>query len=126
MDSPFDFTTNPRSILVVDDNANLRETLAAILDNAGYQVLQAANGDAALAEMRQRPVNLLITDLVMPEKEGFETMRHVRQEFPHVPIVAISGKSEYLPIAQALGAAVVFEKPIAYTELLQAVQKLIR
>ena len=125
MESPPDFALNPRSILVVDDNSNLREALAAVLDNAGYEVFQASNGNLAIAEMRQRPVALLITDLVMPEKEGIETMRQFIQEFPRMPMIAISGMPEYLPVARALGAAVVLEKPIAYADLLQAVRKLI-
>ena len=117
--------SNPRSILIVDDNSNLREALAAVLDNAGYEVFQASDGNAAIAEMRQRQVALLITDLVMPEKEGIETMRQFIQEFPRLPMIAISGMAEYLPVAKALGAAVVLEKPIAYTDLLQAVRNLI-
>jgi DNA-binding NtrC family response regulator len=125
MDSPPDFAPNPRSILVVDDNSNLREALAAVLDNAGYEVFQASNGDSAIAEMRQRPVALLITDLVMPEKEGIETRRQFIQEFPRMPMIAISGMPEYLPVARALGAAVVLEKPIAYADLLKAVRNLI-
>ena len=125
MDSLSDFAPNPRSILVVDDNSNLREALVAVLDNAGYEVFQASDGNAAIAEMRQRPVALLITDLVMPEKEGIETMRQFIQEFPRMPMIAISGMPEYLPVAKALGAAVVLEKPIAYADLLQAVRNLI-
>ena len=117
--------SNPRSILIVDDNSNLREALVAVLDSAGYEVFQASDGNAAIAEMRQRQVALLITDLVMPEKEGIETMRQFIQEFPRLPMIAISGMAEYLPVAKALGAAVVLEKPIAYTDLLQAVRNLI-
>ena len=125
MDSPSDFAPNPRSILVVDDNSNLREALAAVLDNAGYEVFQASDGNAAISEMRHRPVALLITDLVMPEKEGFETMRQFIKEFPRMPMIAISGMPEYLPVARALGAAAVLEKPIAYADLLVAVRNLI-
>jgi CheY-like chemotaxis protein len=125
MDSPSDFAPNPRSILVVDDNPKLREALVAVLDNAGYEVFQASDGSAAIAEMRQRPVALLITDLVMPEKEGIETMRQFIHEFPRMPMIAISGMPEYLPVAKALGAAVVLEKPIRYADLLQAIRNLI-
>jgi CheY-like chemotaxis protein len=125
MDSLSDFVANPKSILIVDDNSNLREALVAVLENAGYEVFQASDGNAAISEMRQRPVALLITDLVMPEKEGFETMRQFTQEFPRMPMIAISGRPEYLPIAKALGAAAVLEKPIAYADLLQVVRKLI-
>ena len=125
IDSASDFAPNPRSILVVDDNSSLREALVAVLGNAGYQVFQASNGNAAIADMRKQPVALLITDLVMPEREGIETIRQFILEFPHTPIVAISGMRDYLPVARALGAAAVLEKPIAYADLLQAVRHLI-
>ena len=125
MDSSSDSAPNPRSILVVDDNSNLRGALVAVLENAGYEVFQASNGDAAIADTRRQPVGLLITDLVMPDREGIETIRQFIQEFPRIPIIAMSGMPEYLPVAKALGAAVVLEKPIAYADLLQAVRNLI-
>jgi len=125
MDSEPKPTLKSRSILVVDDNSNLREALVAVLGSEGYEVLQASNGDAAITHMHEQPVALLITDLVMPEREGIETIRHFIQEFPHIPIIAMSGVSDYLPLAKALGAAVVLQKPIAYTDLLQAVRNLI-
>ena len=125
MDPESESASKQRSILVVDDNTNLREALVAVLGNEGYEVFQASNGDAALADMRQQPADLLVTDLVMPEREGIETIRQFTQEFPHIPIIAMSGMPEYLPVAKALGAAVVLEKPIAYAGLLQAVRKLI-
>jgi DNA-binding response OmpR family regulator len=103
----------------------MREALAAVLEDANYQVFQASNGNAAIAENRQQRVALLITDLVMPEGEGIETIRHFVQEFPGVPIIAMSGMPEYLPVAKALGAAVVLKKPIAYADLLQTVRSLI-
>jgi CheY-like chemotaxis protein len=125
MDSSSDSAPNPRSILVVDDNSNLRGALVAVLENAGYEAFQASNGDAAIADTRRQPVGLLITDLVMPDREGIETIRQFIQEFPRIPIIAMSGMPEYLPVAKALGAAVVLEKPIAYADLLQAVRNLI-
>ena len=125
MDSQSDSAPNARSILVVDDNSNLREALVAVLANEGYEVSQASNGDAAVADMRQQPVALLITDLVMPDREGIETIRHFSREFPHTPIIAMSGMPDYLPMAKALGAAVVLKKPIVYADLLRAVRSLI-
>jgi chemotaxis family two-component system sensor histidine kinase/response regulator PixL len=116
---------SPHSILVVDDNSVMREALVAALASAGYEVFQASNGNAAIADARQHEVALLITDLVMPEGEGIETIRHFTQTLPSIPIIAMSGMPEYLPVAKALGAAVVLEKPIAYAELLQAVRNLI-
>jgi len=125
MDSESEPALRSRSILVVDDNASLREALVAVLGNEGYAVFQASNGNAAIEEMHRQAIALLITDLVMPEGEGIETIRHFRQEFPRIPVIAMSGMPEYLPMAKALGAAIILPKPIVYTDLLQAVRNLI-
>jgi CheY-like chemotaxis protein len=124
MDSASDVALHRSSILLVDDNSTLRETLAAVLEDAGYKVFQASNGKA-VADIRHEGVALLITDLVMPEREGIETIRQFIQGFPHIPIIAMSGMPEYLPVAKALGAAIILEKPIAYADLLRAVRTLI-
>ena len=125
MDSESEPALKSRSILVVDDNSSLREALAAVLGDEGYLVFQASNGNAAIDIMHQQPIALLITDLVMPEGEGIETIRHFGQEFPHIPVIAMSGMPDYLPMAKALGAAVILEKPIVYPDLLRAVRAFI-
>ena len=114
-----------RLILVVDDNSSLREALLAVLEDAGHDALGFLNGKVALTYARQNPTALLITDLIMPEQEGIETIRHFVREFPGIPIIAISGNPDYLPAAKHLGAAVVLTKPIGHADLLQAIQELI-
>lgn len=113
-----------RFILVVDDNSRVREALIAVLEESGLAVLGASDGKVAIAHARQHPIALLITDLIMPEQEGIETIQQFVQEFPAIPIIAISGNPEYLPAARRLGAAIVLTKPIGHEELLQAVQNL--
>ena len=115
----------PHSILVVDDNSMMRDALVAVLEISGYEVIQASDGKTAIENVRQHPVDLLITDLVMPEQEGIETIQHFIQEFPRIPIIAMSGKAEYLPVAKALGAAAALKKPFAHADLLNAVRNLI-
>jgi CheY-like chemotaxis protein len=112
-------------ILVVDDNSSLLVALVAMLENAGHGAFGASDGKAALEYAREHPIALLITDLIMPGQEGMETIRQFAKEFPHVPIIAISGKAEYLSAAKAVGAAIVLAKPIGYGALLEAVRKLI-
>ncbi len=112
-------------ILVLDDNSSLLAALVTTLESAGHEAFGASDGKAALAYAREHPISLLITDLIMPGQEGIETIRQFRKEFPQTPIIAISGKPEYLSSAEAIGAAVVLTKPIGYTTLLQAVRKLI-
>jgi CheY-like chemotaxis protein len=112
-------------ILVVDDNSSFREALIAVLEDSGREAVGTSDGKAALTFARKHPIALLITDLIMPEQEGIETIQHFVREFPHIPIIAISGNPEYLPAAKRLGAAAVLVKPIGYADLLQAVQTLI-
>lgn len=117
--------TDSRLILVVDDNSTLQEALVSVLKNSGYEAFGAADGETALVYTREHPVALLITDMVMPGLEGVETIQQFIKEFPHIPIVAISGNADYLRLAQALGASVVLAKPIGNARLLKAVADLI-
>lgn len=115
----------PARILVVDDDAAIRELLREILADAGYLVLEARNGREAMVRCREDQVNLMITDLVMPEQEGIETIRLIRREFPAVKVIAISGAfgGEYLRVAELLGAHGTLQKPLSVDGVLQAVQQ---
>ena len=117
--------TDSRLILVVDDDSRLREALVAVLEDAGYGVLQASDGTTAVVLTHENPVSLLVTDLVMPGQEGMETIRHFVKEFPQIPVIAISGNPSYLTMAKALGASAVLAKPIGRAKLLKAVGDLI-
>lgn len=117
-------------ILVVDDEDQIRAMLRQVLERAGYAVIDAPNGRVALRLFREDPADLIITDLIMPEKEGIETIRELRKEFPEVKIIAISGGGQvspeaYLDVAEGLGAHRTFAKPIAHQELLGAVAELV-
>lgn len=79
-------------ILFVDDDAALRETSALILKNFGYEVLTAEDGFQALVQLRFALPDLIVSDLRMPNMNGFELLSIVRQRFPHVPVIAISGE----------------------------------
>ena len=116
---------DPGLILVLDDDSSMRQLLAAMLEGAGHQVVQASDGNAAIAYARQHVVSLLITDLVMPEPEGIETIQRFVQEFPLIPIIAMSAESDYLPAAQALGARGVLKKPFTRADLQQAIRTVI-
>jgi CheY-like chemotaxis protein len=93
-------------ILVADDNSVLLAALVATLESAGHRAFGTSDGKSALAYAREHPIALLITDLVMPGQEGMETIRQFVKEFPHLPIIAMSGKPEYLPSAKLVGAAI--------------------
>ena len=108
---------------MVDDVAPLRRLLSVILAEAGYEVIEASDGDEAVEAVRQRAPCLVITDLVMPQKEGLETIAEVRRLAPHAKIIAISGAfgGRFLNIASHLGADATLAKPISADVLLQTV-----
>lgn len=117
-------------ILIIDDDTQIRTMLRLMLEHEGYEIDDAPNGKAGIDRHRETPADLIITDLIMPEKEGMQTIRELKQEFPEVKIIAMSGgcrlgPHEYLPLAAKLGALRVFRKPFGRTDLLQAIRELI-
>ena len=118
-----------RTILVVDDKAEVRQLLKAALEDAGYVVATAANGAEALAQQRRSPAQVVITDLFMPDTDGFETIQALRADYPGTRIVAISGDStrtrhEYLQSAELIGVDATLRKPIEIETLLKTLESL--
>ena len=115
--------------MVIDDDPLIREILRIVLRKNGYEIIEAEDGYEALSLQRENPVDLVITDIIMPEKEGVETIREFKRVFPKVKIIAISGGGQaepggYLGIARALGADATFMKPFDNQKLTEAVDKL--
>jgi CheY-like chemotaxis protein len=115
-------------ILVADDGEDIREILRMMLSAAGYEVLVAPDGDSALTLMRAEPIDLIITDIFMPGKEGIETIIELRRDFPSVKIVAMSGggrmgELHYLEDAVKLGAVRSILKPFRAAEILAVVRE---
>jgi CheY-like chemotaxis protein len=120
-----------KRILIVDDNPEVRRALSKTLLKAGYEVVTAEDGADAVKTYRQQPVDLVITDLIMPNQEGLETIMQLRQLTPHLKIIAISGggrlgPEDYLPIAEGIGAALTLAKPFLAEEMLAAVARLLK
>ena len=118
-------------ILLVDDDQLVNETLSAILRRAGYVIATAANGDAGLKELRLQEFDLVIMDIVMPHRDGIETILEIRRNNPSQKIIAISGGSlevdlDYLEYAKKLGADGVLYKPINREQLLTMVGPLLQ
>jgi DNA-binding response OmpR family regulator len=116
-------------ILVIEDEAQMRKLLRQVLEDAGYEVEEASNGLEGIRLYRENPADLIITDMIMPKKEGMETILDLKLEFPDVKIIAISGGGRigpepYLQIAEGLGAERVFMKPFDIKELLAAVKEI--
>lgn len=117
-------------ILVIDDDTQIREMLREILEREGYEVEAAENGKDALAIQQADPCDVIITDLIMPEQDGVETIMEFMQRDPTVKIIAISGGGrigprDYLEMAEALGAKKTFYKPFKRQEMLAAVKELL-
>lgn len=114
------------NILVIDDDDIFRDVLVSALAQAGHSVRQAGNGVEGLRKFHEEPAELVITDIVMPEKEGLDTIRDLRREFPAARIIAMSGGLAhdprlYLHMAEKFGAAAVLAKPFNLAELHQTV-----
>ncbi len=119
-----------KRILVIDDDVQVRQMLKQILERAGYEVVDATDGAEGIKLYRDEPTDLIITDIIMPEKEGIETIMELKRDFPDVKIIAISGggrvdPGHYLEIARRLGVDRTFTKPFDRAELLEAIQQLL-
>ena len=116
-------------ILVIDDDEQVLDMLYESLTREGYDVLMASNGEQGMRLFREESVDRIITDLIMPEKEGIETIIELRQDFPDVKIIAISGggrigTKDYLHMAKIFGVQRTFTKPVAREQLLDAIKEL--
>jgi CheY-like chemotaxis protein len=116
------------SILVIDDDPSIRKLLRHVLEEAHYTVFEAADGDQAMRLARQQPVDLIITDILMPERDGLEVIRQMRRENPLVKIIALTGGGSYLGLetletAKDFGAVGTMAKPFDIHQLIDVVGK---
>ncbi len=117
------------SVLLIDDDDLLRETIQRRLQRSGYEVICASNGKEGLALFREHHPEVLITDMVMPEKEGLETLMDLRGELGQTHVIAMSGgvlnqrADAVLNIAKHMGAHHVLHKPFEFRELLKVLQE---
>jgi len=112
------------TILVVDDEPGVRHAIRKFLDGAGYDVLEAANGIEAVERLRLSAADVVILDLVMPEREGFETLRILRDEHPDTKVIVTSGQfPNLLYAAEHLGAVATLPKPIEPDKLLDLIRR---
>lgn len=114
-------------ILVVDDEAEVRQLIHDLLIREGHELTLAENGRQALEKAQQKPVDLVITDLIMPEMEGLETIRRLKREHKNIKIIAISGggrtdPNDYLRTARVFGACKTIQKPFVMAEFIRAVK----
>lgn len=119
-----------KRILVIDDDIRIAELIQIWLQEAGYEVLIASDGQEGLKIQRENPVDLIITDIFMPQREGTGVLVDVYDEFPQTKVIVISGggasdQVDYFELSRLLGAVKVFHKPFDMQELLETVQSIL-
>jgi DNA-binding NtrC family response regulator len=116
-------------ILVIDDDEDFRSMLCRALEQTGYTVEGARNGHEGCELQRMEPVDLVITDILMPEREGLETIQALRQEFPEIKIIAISGgvgPLNFLPLARKFGVLRTLQKPFTLQQLYEVMREVLQ
>ena len=119
------------NILVVDDEAPVRNLLSDVLEKEGYTVFTAETGVVASEIYNSNDIDLIITDLVMPEKGGIDLIMELKKQDPNIKVIAISGgggitgRFDYLPIAKLVGATEIIAKPFQVTEIRAQVAKML-
>ncbi len=115
-------------ILIIDDDNRIRNLFRMWLERDGYDVFEAENGMEGMKIQRANPMDLIVCDLIMPVQEGIETITQIKNEFPDVGIIAISGGGKigpdsYLSVAEHLGAWRVFTKPVDMRLMIETIKE---
>lgn len=119
-----------KRILLIEDNALARYTMREILEEANFEVEEAESGEEGVAMQRARSFDLVVTDIIMPRKDGLETIRELKEAYPDLPVIAVSGggrtrDTDILDIAQKTGADRILHKPFTNDELVDIVSALL-
>ncbi len=119
-------------VLLIDDNRQIRDWFRIILEEEGYEVDEAGDGNEGIRQYKEKPADIVITDILMPEKDGLETIMELWRDNPDVKIIAISGGARTLDAdmclrhARIFGAMRSFSKPVRRDELITAVAELLQ
>ncbi len=116
------------AVLVLEDNEAYRTLISEVLSQSGFDVCSAPDGRKVSTVLSERRIDLIITDLSMPERDGLETLTELRYTHPRLPVIAISGdvplnRDLYLKLAEKLGAARVLAKPFKMEQLIAAARE---
>jgi CheY-like chemotaxis protein len=119
-----------RRVLLIEDEPLLRDTLREAFEGAGFELTEAANGKEGIRSFETAPADIIVTDILMPEKDGLETIIDLRKRHPGLKILARSGgdrtgNRQYLRIAKEFGAVRVLPKPFRPKEILTVVEEIL-
>lgn len=122
--------SDEKRILIIDDEPTALELLRRIVAAAGYETVLASNGQEGVERFHEKPCDLVITDMVMPVKDGLQTILDLRADVPDLPVIAISGggtisKERYLAVAGYLDRVVTIAKPFAIEAITDAIKQLL-
>jgi DNA-binding NtrC family response regulator len=117
-------------ILVIEDEELMRDVISRMLRHDGYEVIELDDGRLVSGILEQGGIGLVVTDIIMPEKEGLEIITALKKEYPEIKIIAVSGggswgPDSYLQLARKFGADRTFIKPVMRKEFISAVKELI-
>ena len=120
----------PVSILLVDDDEQFCAMLSEALTGEGFQVREASDGRQGIKLYEEQPAHIVISDLIMPEKEGLEMIVEMKRLHAGVKVIAISGggrgsSQNYLKMAKAFGAQIVLPKPFSHREIVEAINQVL-
>lgn len=120
-----------KKILIVDDEPSVLKMLRKMLKDESEEILEAENGEQAIELCQEQEIDLMITDIIMPKKHGIDLIMEVKNKFPNLPIIAISGgggvsgRFDYLEIAELLGANNILHKPFEAIDLRDAINNIL-
>ena len=122
-------TTMRKRVLVIDDDTAVRTSIRYVLEAHDYDVVEACDGEVGVSLQIQSPFDLAIIDIMMPKKDGIESIKELRQLFPDLGILAISGTSShakinYLKVAKIFGASATLKKPLSGDDLINTLKKI--
>lgn len=121
----------PFSVLIVDDDPALRETLRRMVESVGYEAACAEDARAAIAAIAGRAPDIIISDIYMPAGDGFELLNWLRNQEMKIPVIAMSGSSagaggyDQLSVAEHLGATAVIDKPFRQSKLVETIDRVL-
>jgi DNA-binding NtrC family response regulator len=114
-----------KTVLVVDDDASVRDSMKKVLESAGFGVVVAADGQEAVEQSRQNQIDLLMLDIGLPIRNGWDAFAQITAANPCLPIVIITGHSDQYPVAAAAGASAFMEKPLDVSQLLKTIAEVL-
>ena len=116
---------NKPRVLLVDDDRSVLDALGTVIESEGFDVVRAADGHEAVEKFRQQPVNIVLLDLNMPVKGGWDTFERLTTINPLLPIIVITARPDAYPVAMATGVAALMQKPLDIPLLLEAMRDLL-